>query len=269
MNIFNLCQNAINSASLFQEPLFLKLSPKQKRITLIAVSILSYWVVCLAILRCYQSRNVKHVEDPQKVEKKIEELVIKNEQPQDYNVEKDAAPIDNLGEIKVEEKIDDECRTMPIFLETASGMISSFEVSPLDKISRFKQMIEDSEGIPTYDITLVSAGSELSNDKTFADYNIKNGNTIQMIVRFRPENEFRTMKIFVESWMGRKRTFKVSSSDKILELKKMIQNRDGHIPPDQCKLVFAGRLLENDRTLDDYLIQKESTIHIILRLRGD
>ncbi len=74
MNVFNLCQNAINNASLFQEPLLLKLSSKQKLITLIAVLILSYWVVCLAILRCYQSRNVIHVEDPQKVEKRLRSL---------------------------------------------------------------------------------------------------------------------------------------------------------------------------------------------------
>jgi hypothetical protein len=80
--------------------------------------------------------------------------------------------------------------------------------------------------------------------------------------------EWRTMTIYIKSMTGKQNTYKVASSDTIYSLKELIQEREG-IPPDQNRLVHAGRLLENDRTFADYRIVKESALHMFPHLRGD
>ena len=132
------------------------------------------------------------------------------------------------------------------FCNTGYELIKQINPYNFDKLNLKHGLLYKNKYIPLSDLLVSSE--------------IKNGDLIELIDR-------KTFPIHIKTLTGKTVDINVAPFDNIEYIKSLYQDKEG-VPPDQQRLIYNGVMLKDNKTIFDYKIEKESTLHLVLKLRG-
>jgi len=142
-------------------------------------------------------------------------------------------------------------------------------VKPEDTVQHLRARLQEADGIQTDNRELFFRGRKLQDQDLISNHNIQKDSKILLVSPSAAAStaSVREMQIFVKNLDGKTITINIKPTDTIKQLKSKVQEKVG-VPADAQRLIFSGKQLEDGRLVSDYHIQKESTLFLVLRLRG-
>lgn len=181
-----------------------------------------------------------------------------------HSVEAQVTGQDVVGGIQVEITPEKEPRKDTIFVKMPNSKIYTISVNlggPLQGL--LAALYERDPGIhklPAWNI--VFGGRKLSDHEILRERGLQDGSTVDLVLKLQGG-----MKIYVKTLTGKTLTIEIEPTQLIEDLKFKIQDTEG-IPVDQQRLIFLGKQLTDHRTCEEFGIEQDACIHLVLRLRG-
>jgi hypothetical protein len=149
-----------------------------------------------------------------------------------------------------------------VTVKTLADKVITLDVKSSDTIGDVMSKIQDKEGISIFHQRLIFARKQLEIDRSLADYNIREGSMLYlMLIIFRPRPG--SILLTVKEITGKGLiTLEAETSDTVKSVKAKIRDLVG-ISTNAQKFIHAGRLMQDDRTLADYIIREDRTLHIL------
>ncbi|XP_069788926.1 ubiquitin-like protein ISG15 [Narcine bancroftii] len=151
---------------------------------------------------------------------------------------------------------------MRLIVKQLIGQTIALDVDPSMEVSTLKMKIQENIKVPVYLQHLMVQNVELQNSRRLCEYNLTSSPTVMLLIK-----KEEPMQIFLVNDKGRTTTYDVMPSNSVEDFKKQVHQQEG-VTPDQQRLMYESKQLQDGHLLSDYNIGPQSTIHLLLRLRG-